>query len=185
MKERIPVMYDGELKPEWIDYALEQSMLVSGEEALSKVLREYLFEQIKSPTSLRKANCQLRRIVGVHSPMSRKKLHAYFVTMIQLAPDERIADRFRLVVETTPFVADVVKAIRKLQTVGVKEVSASQLYERMIAKYGDRGSIPRRVRYVLRTLVNLGVMENREKKWLVRRECMVMTVSETGDVHIK
>jgi hypothetical protein len=167
MKERIPVMYDRELKPEWIDYALEQSLQVSDEDALAQALRAYLREQITSPTSLRKVISQLQQAVGFRSPLSRDQLHAYYDEMSRLAPDQRIALRFRLLVESTPFVAEVVQAIRKLHVVGEKEVGASQLYDRLIAKYGDRGTIPRRVRYVLRTLMNLGVMEHRDKKWLI------------------
>ncbi|OPZ85099.1 MAG: hypothetical protein BWY76_01556 [bacterium ADurb.Bin429] len=167
MKERIPVMYDRELKPEWIDYALQQSLQLRDEVALTQTLREYLREQIASPTSLRKVISQLQQAVGFRSPLSRKQLQAYYDEMSSVAPDQRISVRFRLLVESTPFVAEVVQAIRKLHVVGEKEVSASQLYDRLIAKYGDRGTIPRRVRYVLRTLVNLGVMEHREKKWLI------------------
>ena len=59
------------------------------------------------------------------------------------------------------------QVIRKLYVVGTKEVSASQLLERLVTKYGDRGTIPRRIFYVLRTLVHLGVMENRQKKWFM------------------
>lgn len=165
MKERIPVMYDRELKPEWIDHALEQSLQASDEETLSQTLRAYLREQITSPTSLRKVISQLQQAVGFRSPLSREQLQAYYDEMSGLAPDQRLAIRFRLLVESTPFVAEVVQAIRKLQVVGAKEVSASQLYERIIAKYGDRGTIPRRVRYVLRTLENIGYLEHRGMKW--------------------
>jgi len=167
MKERIPVMYDRELKSEWIDYALEQSLQVNDEVALTQTLRAYLQEQITSSTSLRKVISQLQQSVGLRSPLSRAQLQAYYDEMSRLAPDQRMTLRFRLLVESTPFVAEVVQAIRKLHAVGAKEVSASQLYTRVIAKYGDRGTIPRRVRYVLRTLMNLGVMEHREKMWSI------------------
>lgn len=167
MNERIPVMYDRELRPEWIDYALEQSLRVSDKKALSQMLRAYLCEQITSPTSLRTVVSQLQQIVGFRSPLSRDQLQAYYDEMSRLAPDQRVALRFRLVMVTTPFVADVVNVLKKLATVGEKAVSARQLYERMIAIYGDRGTIPPRVRYVLQTLVNLGVMEHRAHKWLI------------------
>jgi len=167
MKERIPIMYDRELQPEWIDYALEESLLISDKDTLTQTLRAHLCEQIPSPTSLRKVISQLQLVVGARSSLSRVQLQSYYGEMSRLAPDQRMAVRFNLLVESTPFVAEVVQAIRKLHVVGVKEVSACQLYERMVAKYGDRGTIPRRVRYVLRTLVNFGIMKNQHKKWLV------------------
>jgi hypothetical protein len=167
MNERIPILYACELKPEWIDYALEQSLQVSNKEEMAKVLRDYLREQIKSDITFSKTVGQLQQVVGFRSTLSRQQLKSYYDQMSKLSPEQRISVRFHLLLESSQFVNDVVQALRKLHVIGSKEIAAGQLYERIIAKYGDRGPIPRRVRYVLQTLNNLGVIANKNSKWVI------------------
>lgn len=167
MNARIPVMYDRALKPEWIDYALEQYINAPDEHTLSKILRDYLEIEITTATSLRKTISQLQHCVGFLSPLPKEKLLLAYDQMKKLAPSQRKEIRFKLLVETTPFIADVVGAIRKITALGVEGIEVKQLYERLIERYGERGTIPRRVRYVLKTLANMGIIENKNKKWYI------------------
>ena len=165
MNQRIPILFDRELRPEWIDYALEQFVRSTDESAYHRRLREYLAPQIGSPTSLRKTVSQLERCVGHKSVHDRTHLEAAYNTMRQLAPSQRRDLRLQLLEGSNAFVADCLRALRKLQALGTAGVEPLILYKRLTAKYGDRGTIPRRVRYVLRTLANLGVVEHKNRRW--------------------
>lgn len=167
MTARIPVFYDRELKPEWIDYALECFVHSQDAAGLRAALRERLAPEIPCATSLRKVISQLEQTVGYRSPLSREQLLKAYGEMSKLPPDHRGTIRLRLLVKSNRFVADCVAAIRKLHMVGVDGVESHQMYDRLTALYGERGTVPRRVRYVLRTLANLGVLDNRNKKWFV------------------
>jgi len=167
MTARIPVFYDRELKPEWIDYALERFVQSSDAAELKQVLHKRLSSEIACATSLRKVISQLEQTVGYRSALSRDQLLKTYAEMSKLPPDQRGALRLKLLVKSNKFVADCVAAIKKLHRVGVDGIESQQMYERLTALYGERGTIPRRVRYVLRTLANLGVLENRDKKWFV------------------
>jgi len=167
MTARIPVFYDRELKPEWIDYALERFVQSSDAGELRQVLRKHLSSEISCATSLRKVVSQLEQTAGYRSALPGEQLVSIHEQMSKLPPDQRGALRLKLLIESNKFVADCVAAIQKLHRLGVDGIESRQMYERLTALYGERGTIPRRVRYVLRTLANMGVLENRDKKWFV------------------
>lgn len=167
MNHRIPILYDRELRPEWIDYALEQFVLSPDAGTHHRVLQEYLVPQVKSATDLRKTVSQLERCVGHKSVHGRTHLETVYESMRRLAPAQRRDLRLQLLEGSNAFVADCLRALRKLQTLGTAGVEPLILYKRLTAKYGDRGTVPRRVRYVLRTLANLGVVEHKESRWRI------------------
>lgn len=167
MNQRIPILYDRELRPEWIDFALEQFVVSPDAGSHHRVLQEYLAPQINSPTSLRKTVSQLERCVGHKAVHDRRHLESVYRAMRELAPRQRRELRLQLLEGSNAFVADCLRALRKLQAVSAKGVEPRILYERLIAQYGDRGTVPRRVRYVLRTLANLGVVEASDGRWTI------------------
>lgn len=163
--EKIPVMFDRVMRPEWLDYALSKYVSSSDKAELNDRLRDYLSKEIKTPTSLRKTVSQLQRTVGFLSVISHVELVVAHDQMKNLAPTERGQLRLELLERANPFVADCVNVLRKLSLIGVHMVSATDLYDRLSAQYGDRGTIPRRVRYVLSTLKLFGFVTNEKGKW--------------------
>ena len=167
MNERIPILYDMKLRPEWIDFALEQYLKCPDEEAHRKVLREYLFTQMEGKEAAIKTASQLQRNVGYRSSIPKDRLEELYRQMSALAPEERTAIRLQILEESTPFFADCVTALRKLKLLGIECVSLRQMEERLAAKYGERETVHRRLRYVLQTLALLGVIQNRDKRWFL------------------
>lgn len=167
MNERIPILYDMRLRPEWIDFALEQYLTSPDEEAHRRVLRKYLSTQIQGREAAIKTVCQLQRNVGYRSAIPKARLEELYRQMSTLAPEERTPIRLQILEEATPFFADCVSALRKLKLLGLKCVSLRQMEERLAAKYGERETVSRRVRYVLQTLSLLGVIENKDRTWCV------------------
>lgn len=165
MNERIPIRYDVNLLPEWIDYALEQYIKCSYETAHRKVLQKYIEPQIKGKGIAPKIVTQLIRIVGARSPLSSERLRLFYAKMSLLSPEERTSIRLQILMETTPFFSDCVTALWNLNSIGISGVEVKQLYERLVARYGDRDSVYRRVRYVLKTLSLLGLVSNHDKRW--------------------
>jgi hypothetical protein len=165
LNQRIPILYDRELRPEWIDFALEQFVCSTDTAGYHRVLRQYLAPQISSATSLRKTVSQLERCVGHKSVHGRAHLESAYQAMRELSPSQRGTLRLQLLEGSNAFVADCLRAMRMLGAVSAAGVEPRILYERLIAQYGDRGTVPRRVRYVLRTLANLGVVKQETGRW--------------------
>lgn len=167
MSARIPVNFDRALQPEWIDYALARFADAPDRESHREALREHLRQEITSSEILRKTVRQLQQYTGYLSPLSRAQLLAVYEQMSGRAPTQRDPLRLRLLTASNPFFADCVAAIRNLDALGVDGVERQQIVERLIAKYGDRGTIPRSVAAALTTLARLRVLENRKRKWFV------------------
>ena len=167
MNERIPIMYDRALRPEWIDFALEQYLHAADEATLRKLLTEHLRPQIRGIETLQKTVRQLQRTVGFASPIPKVRLTEIHCQMSALSPDQRSSLRVQLLSEATPFVDDCLTAMLRLAVLGVKGVEIRYIYDRLSAKYGDRSMVYRRVRYVLQTLALFGIVENRDKRWFL------------------
>jgi hypothetical protein len=165
VNERIPIMYDRALRPEWIDFALEQCLRAEDAITLRKVITEYLRPQIQGAETLEKTTRQLERTVGFKSSIPKVRLIEIYCKMSSLSPDQRAALRVTLLSEATPFVDDCLATMKRLALLGVKGVEIKHIYDRVSSKYGDRSMVYRGVRYVLQTLALLGIVENREKKW--------------------
>lgn len=162
-------MFDRMLRPEWIDYALQQYLTSSDETALRRDLTEFLSGQVAGQQTIEKIARQLNRTVGYRSCISRACLEKYHLEMSALSHDERMHLRLQILVQSTPFVADCVASIKKLSLLGVDGIEVTQLYDRQVARYGDRAMVYRRVRYVLQTLAFMGVVEHRNRRWFLAK----------------
>jgi len=165
MSDRIPILFDRALRPEWLDYALEQSMQCADPVRQRQVLRIYLEPRIKGQEALNKTVTQLQRVVGPRSPLAQARRGALHEAMGKLAPDERTPLRLQLLLGASPFFADCVAGIRKMSLLEVRGITVSQLNERLVAKYGDRTIVPRSTHNVLQTLALLGALTNKDRRW--------------------
>jgi hypothetical protein len=170
MNERIPVQFDRALRPEWIDFALEQRFQTDDEKALRRVLRDYLEPQIKGTEALQKTIGQLQRTVGHRAALPETRLREFHVEMGKLPPEARTPIRLAILTESHPFFADCYAALQKLHALGVEGVTLQQMYERIVARYGDRGTVFRCVRYALQTLAFLGVVRNQNRRWYLENQ---------------
>lgn len=166
-RARIPVYFDRPLRPEWIDFTLDQFVREPDPVAQRRIVREYLAQEIRSPETLRKTLTQLLRYAGPLSTLPRETLCLAHQQMSELAPSARGSIRLRLLRESNPFLADCLATIQRLDELGVAGIEVAQMYDRMGAKYGSRGTIPRRVRAALETLAHFQLLEHRGRKWFV------------------
>ena len=158
-------MFDRALRPEWLDYALDQSVRIPDDAQQRQALREYLGPQIKGVEALAKTITQLQRIVGPNSPVPREQVCAHHELMSQLAPDQRASIRLSLMIKASPFFSDTVTMICKLEMLSSNGFTTAQIIERLTAKYGDRAVVPRAGRRVLQTLLLLGMLQKKDRHW--------------------
>lgn len=168
MSERVAVMFDRSLKPEWIDFALEKFIQSSSEESLRAELRAWLKEKGLGEYTVNKTALQLQRTVGYRSSLSRSELEEAYASLRELAPDKRDKLRLDVLLRSNDFVRNLFETMKRAALNGADGVTVQQLYERLQADYGHRGMIPRRVRYALQTLVHFGVVQHVGKLWSVK-----------------
>ncbi len=168
MNERIPILFDRALRPEWIDFALEKRFQVDGESAFRRAVRDHLARQMNGAEAVRKTVSQLQRTVGFRTPIPEERLRASLEQMHKLSPDARTPVRLALLMQSQPFFADCVRAMRKLHALGIHGVTYQQMYERISGKYGERGTVPRSLGRVLQTLAFLGLARNEAKCWYLQ-----------------
>ena len=168
-------MYNRVLRPEWIDFALDNYLRATDEATFRKILIEHLQPQIIGVDALRKTVGLLQVIVGFKSTVPRTRLSAIHCEMMALSPDKRADLRLQLLTEASPFVADCLEAMKRLAILGVDGVEIKHIYDRLSSRYGDRSTVYRCVRYVLQTLAFFGVVENRDKQWFLTELPTTMT----------
>ncbi|SMQ81264.1 hypothetical protein SAMN05444673_4220 [Bacillus sp. OV166] len=179
MNEKNLILFSAMLKPEWIDFTIQNFIQINESKRLNDKLNEYLKDQISSTITLQKTVSQLQRTAGFLSPLSKKDFMKIYNEMVQISPDKRIKHRLILLFESSEFIKDVILSINKLCLLGVNGIRANQIYEYVTAKYGERaGLIPRRIRYVLQTLSNLMIIENKNRKWYVIRPELLEEIVE-------
>ena len=164
---RIPIMFDRAIRPEWIDFALEEFLKSESEAALRTTLRAFMAQHVDGVFTQQKTALQLQRAVGYKSPLSREELESYYLKLGALSPDERNPLRLEILCRTNPFFADNVSTLKKLRASGMQYAELKHLYERLTSIYGDRGMVHRRVRYVLQTLAGFGCVTNSKGKWWI------------------
>ncbi len=164
---RIPIMFDRTVRPEWIDFALEQYLSSESEADLRVTLRRFMSANVEGVFTQQKTALQLQRAVGYKSPLTRKELEGYYERLASQTPGERNPLRFEILCRSNPFFRDCVSVLRKIRESGVECFELKHVYERVTALYGDRGSVPRRVRYVLQTLAAFEMVTNVGGKWRI------------------
>lgn len=162
---RTPVLFDRALQPEWFDFALAESCNKADDASLRRSLAEYLGNRASGAVTIEKTIRQLSRAVGPKSVIPQAVLRATLEVMSRLDPKERNAERLRLLCMSNTFVADCVSTLLKLHTIDPGGASLAQVTARMQDKYGDRGMVPRRVRYVLQTLVQFHGVAHVGRRW--------------------
>lgn len=167
MSGRIPIMFDRALRPEWIDFALEQFLASSNEAELRATLRTFMSAHFEGVFTQQKTALQLQRMVGYRSPFTRKELESFYARLGALKPEERNPLRLEILRRSNKFFDDFVRTLLKLRASGNEAVELKHVYDRMIAIYGDRGTVPRRVRSALQTLASFGYLTNAKGKWFI------------------
>jgi len=165
-------MFDRSIRPEWIDFALEQYLRSDSEAQLRESLRNFLRPLVNDPQTLQKTALQLQRTVGFRSRLSHQSLEGYYDQLSSMQPDKRNPVRLEILCRSNEFFADCVRVLRKLKASGTEFAELRHLYERLVVIYGDRGMVHRRVRYVIQTLASFGSVTHCGRTWRVEESLL-------------
>ena len=163
--ERIPLLFDKMIKPEWFDFALERFLSSDSEDALRTELRDWLKSEDLSQVSIDKTIRVLQKVVGFRSTLTKSELQELYNRLNQLTPDERAHERLQMLIQNNAFFSDCVQCIRRRALNGATFITVMEMYEALQKQYGYRQSVTRRIRYVLQTLAAFGCLENRDRVW--------------------
>jgi hypothetical protein len=167
MNNRIPLRFDRDLKPEWIDFSLANYIKTPNEDTHRELLREYLVGQVVGTEARIKTVTQLQRTAGPRSSLSQEELEGFYKKMCVLSPEERTPHRLALLEQSIPFFADTLKALHRMKLLGTKTVSIQHLYEHMVPQYGDRKNLRRCLRYILQTLHHMQLVSPSKEGWVI------------------
>ena len=163
--ERIPLRFDRDLRPEWIDFSLAAYVREPDEQLHREALRVYLADQIVGQEALNKTITQLQRTAGSRSVVGQARLEEFYAQMLALPPDERALLRLQLLEESIPFFGDTVQAMRRMSLLGMTAITTQQLYDLMMRQYGDRKNLRRCLRYILQTLDHMKLLNRNNGTW--------------------
>lgn len=172
MKRRSTIGFDRKLELEWLDVTAAKA----AEGASRDELRDYLLSHLdslaygnKAPGSARAktARVLLRIWGGVEAalePIHRRALQL----LPQIPPHQRLSLHWAMTVAAYPFFTDHAVAAGRLLTLQ-ETVATPQIQRRIAEQWGERSTVFRTSRHVMRTMIGWGVLVD-AGKGLYRRE---------------
>lgn len=165
MTAHLPILFDCAIAPEWFDFALSNLGRSSGEADFRTLLRDHLAPLIAEPVALRRTVMALQRTVGYRSVLERSTLDDFARRLLANPPDGRTQLRLQVLLAAHPFLADCAAALFRHQQATGQAMALRELIARIESRYGQRGSVGRRVRYALQTLALCGGAVRTGRGW--------------------
>jgi hypothetical protein len=165
MTGHLPLRFDGVLRPEWVDFAVVSTANCATEQAFLQQLRAHLAPHIAGRVALAKSVTLLQQTVGYRSPLGRERIVAAANEMTALSPELRTALRLRLLLAASPFFADCAGVLVRFAAASDQPMTFGDILERIERRYGQRGSVRRRVHYVLHSMLHLGAAVHGARGW--------------------
>lgn len=171
MSRRARIGFDRKLELEWLD--LSAAKAAAG--ASTEEVKEYLLSSLDtlaysgeaSGSARAKTVRVLLRVWGGVEP-ELKPLHDRSTELLpSIPPEQRIALHWAMMIAVYPFFADHAAVFGRLLQLQ-ETVSAAQVKRRIAEQWGDRSTVMRTSRHVVRTMVAWGVIEDAGKGTYVR-----------------
>lgn len=156
MNAKVPLRFDGALRPEWIDFALTVLPTCETERHFRSAARQHLAPQIGGAEALTKSVTLLNQLFGFRSPISRAELHVVAGQLAALQPGNRAVLRLSVLLRASHFVQEVAGILVRFGAASEAPLPFGDVLIRAERKFGERGSIRRRIKYVLQTLRQCG-----------------------------
>jgi len=168
MTRRSTIGIDRNLELAWLDATAAQVAAGRSVEAIREYLFELLADAVAGEEARKKTITVLTRIWGP-SANDGAGLQARAVARLEAGKlEDRLGLHWTLLLARYPFFVDVTSAVgRLLRLQG--EVALAQLIRRMAADWGDRSTVRRAVRRIVRSLVHWGVLADSETRGLYHR----------------
>jgi hypothetical protein len=159
------VQFDRALRPEWLDRALAVRAETQDGQTFRNTFMAHLEGQVRGPSTRARLAQQFQRMVGHRSRLPATRLSAALEVIKREPEPVRERERLRLLLESTPFLADCARVIERLAAASGDTFTLAQLTARMEERYGHRKSIPPTVRHALQTLEAFGGLAHQPGRW--------------------
>jgi len=159
---------DRVIRLQWLEQTANLVLAGNDRDTVKKFLQEYL--QDKFPSSDKAVRGSMDKTITIlmkiwlNAPKDLRSLQRNGLKLLQALPrKERIAVHWGMAMAVYPFWGTVAASAGRLLKIQGSAV-ASQVQRRVREQYGERETVSRRVRYLLRTFVDWGVLEETSKQ---------------------
>jgi hypothetical protein len=165
MNRRSSIGFDRKIHLEWLDATAEK--LATG--ATGAELRDFLFEYLSVLAGGRKHGSARAKTISVlsriwlHVPEEAEPLRNRTLELLRtVQPSDRLVLHWAMTVAVYPFFTDVAVAVGRI--LGLQEAFSLNHVERRVAElWGERSTVRRTCQYVIRSMVEWGVLEDAGK----------------------
>lgn len=172
MTRRSTIGFDRKLELEWMDFAAAKTAEGATDEELRAQLLSYLTSLSHGNEASGSARAKTARVlmrIWGHVDSSMAPLHDRALHLLPgAAPPERLALHWALTIAAYPFFADHAAAVGRLLSLQ-ETVSTAQIQRRIAEQWGERSTVFRTSRHVVRTMIVWGVIEDAGKGVYRRR----------------
>ncbi len=183
MGQRITIGFSQLIKPAWLDMTVQQKLEGHSPKLIRAKLDQFLSDQI-SVGSTAKGNTR-QKTVSILSKMwlnVPKPIESFrndgLILFKRMPKNTQIAVYWGMAMASYPFFAtsaEIVGRLLRLQN----EISTAQLQKRITEKMGERETIKRAVRQLIRTWVEWGILKPTDKKGqFVATDVLILTNTE-------
>lgn len=188
MNRRAKIGFDRKLELEWLDLTAARA----SEGASSESVRDYLLTQLVSLSfsneSSGSARAKTARVLlriwgGVAPELEPLQRHALDL-LPQLRADQRLALHWAMTMAAYPFFTDHAAVIGRLFSLQ-DYCTTAQVQRRVSEQWGERETVLRTSRHVVRTMVAWGVIEDAEKGAYRRKGERLSVTGELGQLLVE
>jgi hypothetical protein len=161
------------IRYEWMQYVVKLLELGLDEQSIRKKLEIYLFEKRGSGQEGKRSEYTMSLAVGIlmHTWVSPKKYLSQYreklLKYVNLRPFDKIC-HWSMISAAYPFwfnICHIFGSLFKLQ----EQIKKTQVMKRIYEVLGERNTIERCSRYVIRSLVSWGIIKDVDKKGIYER----------------
>lgn len=168
MREKGQIGFSQRIRLEWLEYTAGLMLAGQSREDIEGVLKEFLRERLSVGGTAVRGNREkaitilTKTWVNVDPKLTPFRDDGFELLKV-LAHDQRVVVHWGMVMAAYPFWGDVAETVGRLARLQCT-VSAAQAQRRVREKYGERETVSRAARRVLRSFMDWGVLEETGKK---------------------
>lgn len=167
MNRRSTIEFDRKIELDWLDATAAKVAAGATEQELHDFLFAYLdFLSIEGRDTWGTARAKTARVltrIWSRVPAEAEPLRDRAIRLLpQVQPGQRLALHWAMMIAAYPFFADIAAALGRLLSLQ-ETVSSAQLQRRIAERWGDRSTVYRTLRHVVRSIVAWGVLEDAGK----------------------
>ena len=172
MKSGGQVGFSQRIRLEWLDYTANAVLAGNGKDEIAAALRERLREKLSVGNDPERGNrdkaVTILTKVWVTVPGERRALHDEGLDLLrQASADDRMPVHWCMCMAAYPFFGEVAEAAgRLLRLQGT--ATAAQVQRRLRERLGERETVARAARRVLRAFIDWGVLLETDEKGIYR-----------------